>query len=435
MLALVLLIMALAVPTPAASATTSPDPNSLSTGWMSETATDVVYLSWTLDGGSISGVVYWSYLPYPGSHQPASTSGTLSGTASSGALTLRLLTDRGLETWQATVAGDTLTASFPGDSGLVGVLEFRPASIADYNAAVTAFLDREARLWQAEWERQQAQLADARRTATSCSMTVYRHDATLVVEGAEGVVDECLELAERSGIAEGWYDVVYPVGSVDGNVVCAGILDGYDVGVFDTGFAEWGAAICGALHPIPHVQDASAALRESVSTLRRELADVTDSAAAVKAAVRDVRHAVDKMHDAFGALVRQTKVRPMDSEQKGNVRLALEDVALAREDVTLALEDVGFAMDEYRASLREFRGSRDTAESALALLESSVSAEPDVTPEYAVAIGRAALDKAASRASRAADTVAKARASAASLRQQADELLRDAGRSARAATR
>lgn len=435
MLGFALLVVAVALPTPVALATSSPDPSTPATGWMSQSATDVIYLSWTRDRGSISGVVYWSYLPYPDDHRPNTTSGTLSGTTSNGTLTLHLSTDRGSETWQATIVGGVLSASLPSESGLVEMLEFRPASIADYNATVTAFLDREAGLWQADWERQQAQLAEARRTATSCSMTVYLHDATLVVEGAEGVVDECLELAERSGVTDGWYDVVYPVGSVNGSEVCSGTIDGFDIGVFDTGFAQWGTAICGALQPTPHVQDASDALRQSTSTLRQELADLNDSAEEVETAAGGVQQAVHDMRGAFAALVRQTKVRPMDTYQKDEVGFALDDVGFARDNVGFALDEVGFAMDEYRTSLREFRASRDEAESAMATLELSASAEPSVTPEYSVAAGRAALDKAADRASRAARSVERARESAATLKQQADDLLRQARRTARAATR
>ncbi len=432
MFALALLIVAVALPAPVASATSSPNPSSPATGWMSQTATDVIYLSWTLDQGSISGVVYWSYLPYPDDHQPTSTSGTLSGTSSNGTLTLHLSTERGPETWQGTVAGDVLTVSAPGESGFIDVLEFRPAHVADYNLAVTGFLDREAGLRLAEWERQQALLAEARRTATSCSMTVYRHDATLVVEGSEGVVDECLELAERSGVADGWYDVVYPVVSVDGSEVCSGTIDGFDVGVFDTGTARWGTAICGTLQPIPHVQDASDALRQSVSTLGTYLADVTDSAAEVKAAVRDVRQEVDAMRDAHAALVRQAKVRPMDGDQKSEVSFALSEVVFAHQDVAFALDNLRFALEAYRASLRDFRASREVAESALDTLEASMSSDPNVTPEYSVAAGHTALEKAATQASRAADTAAKARTTAANLKRQADDLLAEAKRTARA---
>jgi len=181
------------------------------------------------------------------------------------------------------------------------------------------------------------------------------------------------------------------------------------------------------------VRNASAALGTAIDDLSNNADELKNGAADMSPAVAGVAGSVDEgMREAYGALMDQTEVRPMDDFAQNDVCFALNDVTFARNDVEFALNDFGFGEDPYVTALDDRPGYVVAVKAAIADLNATVAANPDgigtgsSTAPYTAEDGQDVLAKTDLTAKAAEAQAAKARADVAALLESADQWMSEA---------
>ncbi len=141
----------------------------------------------------------------------------------------------------------SLTLTYPAYGGQIATLQFVPATVDDYNAAVATL---EATEEAAREATAQASAAAASAAAeSSCATQVTNHDAIVIVRGP-GADTECLRIATTINFSGApWGAVIRPApDTVRGvSIVCGGTIGQLRVVVWDSWTASYGTATCNAL--------------------------------------------------------------------------------------------------------------------------------------------------------------------------------------------
>lgn len=94
-----------------------------------------LFIQWTRTGNAVTGTLSEAYTNLSDPTQAQSESHPFTGVISGSSVTLTL--DSG-DNWNGTLNGSGITLSYTNSDGSLQTFDFRPASVADYNAAVAA---------------------------------------------------------------------------------------------------------------------------------------------------------------------------------------------------------------------------------------------------------------------------------------------------------
>ena len=232
------------VATPASAPTRSlshtPEPPWPSS-WLSANRDGVAFLTWTRSNDVLTGSLTWTRtndalppssrtrvdgMPVEGTFDvTAAVSGTIDGRDV--LLSLYPVLEPYDGRWLGTFNGERLRIPlFTARGWSLGVLDFVPGAVDDYNAALGAF---------------RAALTRA------CSVRVPGRDTTIVVHG-ENARDECVRLVERLPLdpPDEWGDIRQPVevSDLELDVVCTATIDSFEVEVQDITPSAIGSYVC-----------------------------------------------------------------------------------------------------------------------------------------------------------------------------------------------
>lgn len=104
-------------------------------GFLSIANNGAVFLQWQRQGSDVSGKRSESYYDPSSPTQLQAQADAFTGTITGSQVSLTF--DNG-DTWSGTISGSSMTLSYTGSDGSIQTLDFRPASAAQYNAAVEA---------------------------------------------------------------------------------------------------------------------------------------------------------------------------------------------------------------------------------------------------------------------------------------------------------
>jgi len=134
-------------------------------GYLASSSSETIFIEFTNSNGSLSGTVQDAYLSSDGS-QVETDSGSISGTVSGSNITLTVSAGvLGNSNISGTLQSSTLVLSVPQSNGELAAVTFEPASVADYNNAVSTLQssasETAAAQQQAQARQQAAQAAAA----------------------------------------------------------------------------------------------------------------------------------------------------------------------------------------------------------------------------------------------------------------------------------
>jgi len=117
-----------------AATTTQAAPGATQPGYLAYASNGVLFIQWTRTGNTVTGTLAESYTDLSNPAQVSHESHTFTGVINGSSITITL--DSG-DNWNGTIAGSSVTLNTPpGSNGQIGSFTFRPATVADYNAAV-----------------------------------------------------------------------------------------------------------------------------------------------------------------------------------------------------------------------------------------------------------------------------------------------------------
>jgi hypothetical protein len=140
-----------------ATTTTQAAPGAAQPGYLAYASNGVLFIQWTRAGNTVTGTLAESYADLSNPTQISHESHTFTGVINGSSITITL--DSG-DNWNGTITGSSVTLNAPpGSNGQISSFTFRPATVADYNAAVQGVNGQGQAAQQAHAQQQAAQKA------------------------------------------------------------------------------------------------------------------------------------------------------------------------------------------------------------------------------------------------------------------------------------
>ena len=203
--------------TAAATATTTTQASTDATalpGYLAVPTNQVAFIEFTRSGGQISGTVQFAYLSSDGS-QVETSDGPIDGKISGSSVTINdennVITTSG--SVSGTFQGSDLVLAFPQQNGQLTPISFSPASVADYNNALTTLQN------QANQAASTQQAAAAAQQAAAAAATAEARRQQAIANGSQGVSsDENSISSDSSTLAQDEQTLSSDVSTVQGDL-------------------------------------------------------------------------------------------------------------------------------------------------------------------------------------------------------------------------
>jgi hypothetical protein len=285
---------------------------------------DAVFLQWTRSGNSVTGSISEAYQSSTDPTQVGKNRASFTGVISGSSITLTFPLG---DNWTGTIKGSTVSLTITAADGSLQTLVLKPASLDEYNAAVSEVQTTVQQAADLQAQQQQTQQAEQQVDTDASALT---NDLQSLKQATAGVAGDSLadDLSSLSGDLSTVYSDLQTVRSDSSDVVCGdagvtsgdeGVMEG-DQGVMEGDISSYQSDIQSVLDAVSQIKADKKAYETDGAAAPGYSSTSVPSGAEIASAIRAALATVQQERASFKSA--RSKASQLISQAKGYVSQA-----------------------------------------------------------------------------------------------------------------